>query len=83
MMESKPPIATPVTKPTSKASHRLPKKTLAMKEVKAAMSMVPSMPMLTTPERSHSRPHKAPRMRGMAWRRAAPATAVVTRSSHW
>ena len=35
--------------------------------VKAAASIVPSMPMLTTPDRSHSTPHSAARASGVAW----------------
>ncbi|OLE77617.1 MAG: hypothetical protein AUG02_01445 [Chloroflexi bacterium 13_1_20CM_2_70_9] len=32
----------------------------------AAMSMMPSMPMFTTPERSHTTPQSAPRASGVA-----------------
>src|SRR2546423_5940145 len=34
--------------------------------VNAAASIVPSMPMLTTPDRSHSTPHSAPSASGVA-----------------
>ena len=34
--------------------------------VNADASIVPSMPMLTTPERSHRTPHSAPRASGVA-----------------
>ena len=36
---------------------------------KAVASMMPSMPMLTTPDRSHSTPHRAARAMGVAARR--------------
>ena len=37
--------------------------------VKADASIVPSIPMLTTPERSHMTPHRAPKAIGVAERR--------------
>ena len=37
------------------------------KPTKAAMSMSPSMPMLTTPERSHISPHRAAKPIGTAY----------------
>ena len=41
----------------------------ATQPVNAAASIVPSIPMLTTPDRSHSTPHSAPRASGVAERR--------------
>ena len=41
-----------------------------MKPTNAAVSIMPSMPMLTTPLRSHITPHSAPRAIGVAsWQR--------------
>src|SRR5690242_11520987 len=46
-----------------------PSQTPTTHPVKAAASIVPSIPMLTTPDRSHSTPHRAPRASGVADRR--------------
>ena len=39
----------------------------------AAVSIIPSMPMLTTPERSHMKPHSAPSAIGIAGQRRSSA----------
>ena len=49
--------------------------TLTIQAEKAPMSIVPSMPMLTTPERSHITPHSAPKANGVAARRMNGAMA--------
>ncbi len=41
----------------------------AVQPTKAATSIVPSMPMFTTPERSHMTPHRAAKAMGVAARR--------------
>ena len=49
---------------------------------KAAVSIVPSMPMLTTPDRSHSTPHRAANAIGVADRMMLGANVWTTSSSH-
>ncbi len=49
------------------------RKTPDAQPTKAAVSIVPSMPMLTTPERSHSTPHRAAKAMGTAARRVIGA----------
>jgi hypothetical protein len=54
--------------------------------VKAEASIVPSMPMLTTPDRSHSTPHSAPSASGVAERMmigAIGGTMAMTQPTSW
>ncbi len=46
--------------------------------VKAAASIVPSMPILTMPDRSHRTPHRAARASGVAWFRMLGALEGMT-----
>jgi len=52
--------------------------TLTIQPVNALASIVPSIPMLTTPERSHRTPHNAPRASGVADRMMIGAIGGMT-----
>ena len=52
-----------------------------MKPTNAAVSIIPSMPMLTMPLRSFMTPHRAPRAIGVASCRVWGARLVVTIAS--
>ena len=58
-----------------------PSSTPAYQPTNAATSIVPSMPMLTTPERSHMTPHRAAKPNGTAARKMAGANTTTTSMS--
>ena len=49
-----------------RAEDRRSRRSPTTQPVKAAVSIVPSMPMLTTPDRSQTTPHRAPKAIGVA-----------------
>ena len=69
------PISPPMAMATATLKHRLAPSgqwfvlVLATKPANALASIIPSMPMLMMPERSHRMPLSAPRIRGTAARR--------------
>src|SRR5262249_50698038 len=52
----------------------------ATKQVKAPQIIIPSMAMLTTPERSQYRPPRAPRVRGVPTRRVVASRLAIRTS---
>ncbi len=60
------PSTAPDAMPHASPTHVLPAALAVMAATNAAVSSMPSMAMLTTPDRSHSRPARAPSAIGVA-----------------